>query len=58
MDYPVDSAPLVGVLGLSSYDAEALKDVDNVVDSPSFNPELFGALIKEEQIFLLLSVDS
>ena len=46
MDNPVDASPLVGVFGLTSDNAEALEDVDDVVDSSSLDAELLGTLIK------------
>lgn len=58
LDNLLDPLPVIGVLGLSVYDLEALKDVDNVVDSSSFNCQLSSALIKIEQRPELASIDA
>ena len=58
VDDSIDSPPLVAILGLSSDHAKALKDIDYVINSTSLNAELTGALIKEEQILLFLTVDA
>ena len=42
----VNPTPLIRILSLSSDDAKALQDVDNVINTPFLNTQLFGALIK------------
>ena len=46
MDDLIDTSPLVLVLGAALNHAETLKDVDDVVNAPALNPELFGALVQ------------
>lgn len=53
----VNTSPLIRVLGLPSNDAEALQNVDDVIDPSSFNIELLGALIQQEEVLVLLAVD-
>jgi hypothetical protein len=45
----VDAFPLIGVLGLSIDDLEALKDVDNVINPSPFHSQLPRALIEVEE---------
>lgn len=45
----VDAFPLVGVLSLPVDDLKALKNVDNVIDSPPFNGQLSRALVEIEE---------
>lgn len=54
-DDPVDAAPVVFVFGPASDDTEALKDVDDVVNTSSFDSELFGALV---QVKYALALDA
>jgi len=54
----VDASPLVRVLGLSSDDTEAFQDVDDIIDTSSFNLELFRALVKQQKVLLRLSIDA
>lgn len=42
----VDTLPLVGVLGLPVNHLKAFKNVNNVIDSTSFNRKFSSALIK------------
>jgi hypothetical protein len=58
VDNPVDSSPLVAILGLSSDHAERFKDVNDIINPSSLHAELSCALIKEEQIFLFFAVDA
>ena len=58
VNYFIYSTPLVTVFGLSSYDAEALKDIDYVINTPSFYSEFSSALIKQQKVFLWLSVNT
>ena len=46
MDYLVDAPPLVLVLCTTLDDAEALQDVDDIIDATPLDPKLLGALIK------------
>ena len=46
MDDLVDASPLVLVLGTALNHAEALQDVDDVVDASTLNPELLRALVE------------
>lgn len=48
LDYLLDTLPVVGVLGLSVDDLEALKNVDDVVDPPPLNCQLACALVQVE----------
>lgn len=58
MDDPIDSLPSVGVLSLPPDHAEALQDVDDVVDAAAFHPELSRALIEQQEVLLLFPVDA
>ena len=58
MDDLVDASPLVRVLRLAADHAEALQDVDDVVDSAPFDTEFLRALIQQQEIFLLLAVNA
>lgn len=57
MDYLLNTFPLIGVLGLSSYHIETLKDIDDVVNAPSFDRQFFGALVQKEQVLAFPSVE-
>ena len=46
VDNSIDASPLVGVLGLSSDNAEALEDVDDIIYSSSLYAELLCTLIE------------
>ena len=52
----VDSPPLVAILGLPPDDAEALKDINDIVNPSALYPQLSGALIKEQQILLFFAI--
>ena len=58
MHNPVDSAPLIAILGLPSDDAEALEDVDDVVDASPLHAQLPCALVQQEQVLLILAIDA
>jgi hypothetical protein len=55
---PVDSAPLITVLGLSPDNTKGLEYVDDIIDPSPLYAELPRALVQQEQIFLLLAVDA
>lgn len=52
----IDTSPLVFILSAALYYAEALKDVDDVVDSSAFDTELLCALVEVEEASLRRSV--
>ena len=54
----VNASPLIGIFGMSSDDAKALKNVYDIVNASSFNAELASALIEQEAVLLLLAVDA
>ena len=58
MHNPVDSSPLVRVFGLPSDDAEALENIDNVIDAPPLDPKLLSALIEQKNVLFLLAIDA
>lgn len=52
----VETSPLVLVLCPAANDKEALQDVDDIVDPPTFDPQLFGAAVQEQDSFALDTV--
>ena len=56
--YSIDSSPLVAVFGLSSNNAEAFQNVDDVVDSAPLSPQLKSTLVQQEQILGLAAVET
>jgi len=56
--YFVYASPFVGVLRLSPDHAEALENVDDVVNTPPLHLQLAGALVEEQEVFLLPPVDA
>jgi hypothetical protein len=44
--YFIDSPPLIRIFGLAPYDCEAFQNVDNIIDSTSFNCQFLSALIQ------------
>lgn len=43
--YFIDSPPLICIFSLAPYNCEAFKNIDNVIDSASFNCQFLSALI-------------
>jgi hypothetical protein len=43
---------------LPSYNTETLQNIYDVIDASSLDPQLFGALIEQEEIFLFFTVDA
>lgn len=41
---------------MSTNDTKAFEDVYDVINPPPFNPKLFGTLIKEQAVLLLLAI--
>lgn len=54
----VNAPPLVRVLSLPPNHAEALENVDDVVDTPSLDLKLLGTLVQKHTVFLFLTVDT
>ena len=52
VDYFIDASPLVLVLGAALDHAEALQDVDDVIDASSLHPQLLRALVEVEETSL------
>ena len=52
----VYSSPLVFVLGSASNNAEAFKNVDDIVNSSPFNSKFFGTAIQEKHSFAINTV--
>ena len=50
--YFVDASPLVFVFGAALDHTEALQDVDDVIDSATFDTQLFRALVEIEETSL------
>ena len=57
VDYFVDASPLVLVLGAALDHTEALKDVDDVVDSAALHAQLPRALVQVEQSTLRRAIE-
>ena len=54
----VNASPLVRVLGLPPYHAEAFQNVDDIVDPSPLHSQFSGALVEQKEILLLLAVNA
>jgi hypothetical protein len=54
----VDAFPMIGILSLSIDDLEALEDVYDIIDPPSLDSKLSGALIKVQHGAALATVQA
>ena len=54
--YLINTTPIIWVFGLSTYHWKAFKNINDIVNAPSFHAEFLSALIKQQLSFWLLAI--